>query len=48
QLARKHGVRLAAVMGHTGEITEEEIDLCRKHALNARLRRRDNPEKNDT
>lgn len=36
QLARKHGVRLAAVMGHTGEITEEEIQLCRKHALKAR------------
>lgn len=36
QLARKHGVRLAAVMGHTGEITPEEIDLCRNHALKAR------------
>lgn len=36
QLARKHGVRLAAVMGHTGEITEEEINLCRKHALKNR------------
>lgn len=36
QLARKHGVRLAAVMGHTGEITEEEIALCREHALKAR------------
>lgn len=36
QLARKHGVRLAAVMGHTGEITEEEIALCRDHALKAR------------
>ena len=36
QLARKHGVRLAAVMGHTGEITKEEIDLCRKHALNSK------------
>lgn len=41
QLARKHGVRLAAVMGHTGEITEEEINLCRQHALNATLSRRD-------
>jgi hypothetical protein len=38
QLARKHGVRLAAVMGHTGEITKEEIDLCRDHALKARER----------
>lgn len=36
QLARKHGVRLAAVMGHTGEITEEEIALCRNHALKGR------------
>jgi len=34
QLARKHGVKLAAVMGHTGEITEDEIKLCRAHALN--------------
>ncbi len=38
QLARKHGVRLAAVMGHTGEITEEEILLCREHALKARAK----------
>lgn len=38
QLARKHGVRLAAVMGHTGEITEEEIALCREHALKARAK----------
>lgn len=35
RLARKHGVRLAAVMGHAGEITEEEITLCRNHALKA-------------
>ena len=33
QLARKHGVKLAAIMGHTHEITEEEIMLCRKKAL---------------
>jgi predicted amino acid dehydrogenase len=33
QLARKHGIRLAAIMGHAGEITEEEIKLCREHAL---------------
>lgn len=38
KLARKHGVRLAAVMGHTGEITEEEIALCRKHAEKARTK----------
>lgn len=36
ELARKHGVKLAAVMGHTGEITEEEIKLCREHALKKR------------
>lgn len=35
-LARKHGVRLSAIMGHTGEITEDEIALCRQHALKAR------------
>jgi predicted amino acid dehydrogenase len=35
-LARKHGVRLSAIMGHTGEITEEEIALCRKHAISSR------------
>lgn len=33
QLARKHGIRLSAIMGHTGEITEQEIKLCREHAL---------------
>ena len=35
QLARKHGVKLSAIMGHTGEISSEEIDLCRAHALKA-------------
>jgi predicted amino acid dehydrogenase len=34
QLARKHGVKLAAIMGHEHEITDEEIALCREHALN--------------
>jgi predicted amino acid dehydrogenase len=33
QLARKHGIRLSAIMGHTGEITDDEIMLCRDHAL---------------
>jgi len=37
QLARKHGIRLSAIMGHTGEITDREIALCRDHALKARL-----------
>ena len=36
KLARKHGVRLSAIMGHTGEISEEEIRLCREHALKKR------------
>jgi predicted amino acid dehydrogenase len=36
QLARKHGVRLAAIMGHTSEITLEEISLCRKIATEIR------------
>ena len=31
-LARKHGVRLAAIMGHEMPITEQEIELCRRHA----------------
>lgn len=33
RIARKHGVKLSAIMGHAGEITEREIELCRKHAL---------------
>lgn len=37
KLARKHGIRLSAIMGHTGEITEEEIALCREHAMKALL-----------
>jgi len=37
QLARKHGIRLSAIMGHTGEITDPEIALCREHALRTRL-----------
>lgn len=36
RIARKHGVKLSAIMGHAGEITESEIELCRQHAL-ARL-----------
>lgn len=36
RLARKHGVRLSAIMGHTGEISEDEIRLCREHALRVR------------
>jgi predicted amino acid dehydrogenase len=33
QIARKHGVKLAAIMGHKDEITAQDIELCRKHAL---------------
>ncbi len=33
KIARKHGVKLSAIMGHAGEITEREIELCRDHAL---------------
>lgn len=33
RLARKHGIRLAGIMGHTGEIKEPEIKLCREYAL---------------
>jgi len=32
-LARKHGIKLSTIMGHDLEITPEEIDLCREHAL---------------
>jgi predicted amino acid dehydrogenase len=41
RIARKHGVKLSAIMGHAGEITEREIDLCREHALN-KLKERTN------
>jgi predicted amino acid dehydrogenase len=33
RLARKHGVKLSAIMGHDTEITDEEIQLCREHAM---------------
>lgn len=33
RLSRKHGIRLASIMGHTGEIKENEIELCRNYAL---------------
>jgi len=32
RLARKHGVKLSAIMGHSGEITDDEIKLCKEHA----------------
>ncbi len=36
RLARKHGVRLSAIMGHSIEITDEEMFLTRKYALQER------------
>jgi predicted amino acid dehydrogenase len=33
RLSRKHGIRLSGIMGHTGEINENEIALCREIAL---------------
>jgi predicted amino acid dehydrogenase len=34
RLSRKHGIRLSSIMGHTGEISEAEINSCRNFALN--------------
>lgn len=36
RLAKKHGVRLSCIMGHNGFITDEEIALCKEHALKKR------------
>lgn len=33
RLSRKHGIRLSGIMGHTGEIKENEILLCRELAM---------------
>lgn len=33
KMARKHGVRLSSIMGHHGHISDDEIELCRQHAL---------------
>jgi len=35
KIARKHGARLAAIRSPTGLITEQEINLCREHAVKA-------------
>ncbi len=35
ELARKHGIKLSAIMGHNNEISDEEMQLCREHALKA-------------
>ncbi|MCB9091857.1 MAG: hypothetical protein H6621_02990 [Halobacteriovoraceae bacterium] len=36
QIARRHGVKLASIMGHSTEISDDEIKLCREHALKKR------------
>lgn len=36
RLSRKHGIKLSGIMGHTGEIKENEIELCREIALRNR------------
>lgn len=33
QMAHRHGVRLATIMGHHGAVSDEEYSLCREHAL---------------
>lgn len=33
RLSRKHGIKLSGIMGHTGEIKENEIELCKNIAL---------------
>ncbi len=35
KIARKHGARLAQIRSPNGEITDQEIELCREHALAA-------------
>jgi predicted amino acid dehydrogenase len=35
KMAIRHGVKLASITGPTGEITDQEIALCREHALRA-------------
>jgi len=36
KLARKHGLKLAAIRSINAEITPEELETCRKHALSRR------------
>jgi 1,4-dihydroxy-2-naphthoyl-CoA synthase len=33
-LAKKHGAKLAEIRSPNGIITDQEIELCREHALN--------------
>lgn len=39
RMAKKHGVRLAAIQGHMGTITDKEIELTRELALSRRAGR---------
>lgn len=34
QMAKKHGVKLSKIMGHSGPISDQEFVLCREHAFN--------------
>lgn len=36
RLAKKHGVKLSSIMGHDLHISDDEIALCREHALKRR------------
>ncbi len=36
RMAKEHGVRLSAIMGHNGFISDDEFSLCRTHALSKR------------
>jgi predicted amino acid dehydrogenase len=47
RLAKKHGVRLSEVMGHHGIITEQEIELCKEHAM-LRSKKRQSPKEKST
>tara|TARA_Y100001954_G_C15818311_1_gene608643 strand:- start:1537 stop:3612 length:2076 start_codon:yes stop_codon:yes gene_type:complete len=33
KMASEHGVRLSAIMGHSGFVTDQEFELCREHAI---------------
>jgi predicted amino acid dehydrogenase len=36
RMAKDHGVRLASIMGHFGEISDQEFELCVEHAKEAK------------
>jgi predicted amino acid dehydrogenase len=44
ELARKHGIRLSQIMGHQMEITDDEMELCRQHALKKRTLKEESTE----